>query len=452
MHARRVAQRFGAGAALLLVVVLGGVALAPAAGAVAVGTEAEFRVAFSDPAQTAVTLTADIELLQDDCIVALRISSTALVLDGAGHSITNPCDSGGILVVREGGGLTVKNLELTSGSVGDNGGAIDSDGEVQVFDSTIHGNGAGQAGGAIYSTQSVDVFDSFLLDNIAGGGGAIGSGSHVRLFGSQLLDNGGEGGGGGVSAQFDIEVTESTLRANYTDGIGGALLSGDGAITVTNSTIILNEAAQGGGIAGGLVTLTHATIADNTAADGANIYLRQTNEEPGGSLTTFGSVIAEPGGGGANSAPAEGNTVTSQSFNLSDDTSCQLTTENDVQGEDPKLAPVFANGGRTPTRLPEEGSPLVDAIPENACELPIDQRGIARPQAGACDIGAVEVEAAAPPATPDTTPSAPTTPSPDPDPEVLPVTGGGPGSTLWWATGLGAFAVLAAALRRRTTP
>jgi len=58
------------------------------------------------------------------------------------------------------------------------------------------------------------------------------------------------------------------------------------------------------------------------------------------------------------------------------------------------------NGGTTQTRLPQPGSPLIDAIPNASCQtggasgITTDQRGLPRPGAGspACDIGAVEVQ------------------------------------------------------------
>jgi hypothetical protein len=67
------------------------------------------------------------------------------------------------------------------------------------------------------------------------------------------------------------------------------------------------------------------------------------------------------------------------------------------------LGPLADNGGPTQTRLPQQGSPLLDAIPAAECapEIATDQRGVARPQGGFCDIGAVEVEVVAPvPVTP----------------------------------------------------
>jgi hypothetical protein len=101
--------------------------------------------------------------------------------------------------------------------------------------------------------------------------------------------------------------------------------------------------------------------------------------------------------------------------NYSDDSSCEFTGTGDVQdGASPQLGELAANGGPTETMLPAAGSPLIDAIPDAACQdagasgITTDQRGVTRPQMGGCDIGAVEVEAVSPitPITP-VTPAAP---------------------------------------------
>ena len=57
------------------------------------------------------------------------------------------------------------------------------------------------------------------------------------------------------------------------------------------------------------------------------------------------------------------------------------------------LGPLAANGGPVQTRAPGAGSTLVDVIPPAECAVPVDARGVARPQGPACDIGAVEVQA-----------------------------------------------------------
>jgi len=56
------------------------------------------------------------------------------------------------------------------------------------------------------------------------------------------------------------------------------------------------------------------------------------------------------------------------------------------------LAPLADNGGPTDTHALIKGSPGVDAAPVDSDCPATDQRGIARPQGGGCDIGAFELE------------------------------------------------------------
>ena len=60
------------------------------------------------------------------------------------------------------------------------------------------------------------------------------------------------------------------------------------------------------------------------------------------------------------------------------------------QNADPLLGPLRANGGLTFTRALGTGSAAIDAVATG--RLPVDQRGVARPQGPACDAGAFEVE------------------------------------------------------------
>jgi len=105
--------------------------------------------------------------------------------------------------------------------------------------------------------------------------------------------------------------------------------------------------------------------------------------------------------GGALVGNCAGDNFISAGYNLSSDTSCAafLTHTGDLNNVNPQLGPLGNNGGPTPTRLPQTGSPAIDAIPlnTNGCgrSLTTDQRGAPRPtpHGGHCDIGAVEAGA-----------------------------------------------------------
>jgi hypothetical protein len=88
-------------------------------------------------------------------------------------------------------------------------------------------------------------------------------------------------------------------------------------------------------------------------------------------------------------------------FNFTDDASCGFSAAETHPGVDPRLGPLANNDGPT---LPQSNSPLLDAIPVAHCRddgastiTPlVDQRSDPRPQGSGCDIGAVEVQVAAP--------------------------------------------------------
>src|SRR5207237_9453115 len=86
-----------------------------------------------------------------------------------------------------------------------------------------------------------------------------------------------------------------------------------------------------------------------------------------------------------------GDAVISLGHNLSSDnsSSASFNTVGDLLGKDPRLGPLADNGGRTLTHALLSGSPAIDAG-DNAGAPAADQRGVSRPRAMACDIGAYE--------------------------------------------------------------
>ncbi len=280
-----------------------------------------------------------------------------------------------------------------------------SSGLTSVVSSTFDGNTAAEGGGAIDANNPVEVTSSTISGNTAarGDGGAV---------------NGGFGG--------DVTITNSTLSDNTATGEpasqGGAIHQSSGNVTVTNSTIsgnrAIGETSQGGGIRefSGNVTLVYATVVQNSASEGDNI------REASGVLTAFGSVVA------LGSTNCTGGTTTSNGFNFSDDSSCGFTAATDMQSAgDPALGALADNGGPTRTRLPQPGSPLIDAIATASCQadgaagITTDQRGITRPQGSGCDIGAVEVEVPGP-TPPEPTPGPIPAGSTSAAPRAIPVT------------------------------
>jgi hypothetical protein len=354
------------------VVALGGViiGLSGTAGATTVSTEAELRTAFAT--DSTIDVAADITLT--DCTgggaVERLVGVTGpITIDGHGHTIRQTCTDN--VFIQNGPGLfTAENLTITGGHAAGNGGGIFAAGPLTVLNSSIVSNRANAAGGGIGSNGTVTITGSTIDSNISGGGG------------------------GGIStgpSSSSLTLTNSTVSNNVGSGIGTAAAV---SMLLVNSTVAGNTngpGSLGGGIFNaGTTTLVYSTIVRNTASAFSNIDSFD--------LVSFGSVIALPGGpaGSINCLAS----TTSSGFNYSDDDSCHFGQPTDHESApDPQLGALANNGGPTQTVLPNPGSPLIDAIPISSCQadgaagITTDQRGVTRPQAAGCDIGAVEVVA-----------------------------------------------------------
>ncbi|MBA4158072.1 MAG: CSLREA domain-containing protein [Gemmatimonadetes bacterium] len=157
-----------------------------------------------------------------------------------------------------------------------------------------------------------------------------------------------------------LTIQNSTISGNTAGGAGGGIYKEIGTLllTIPNSTVSGNTAADGGGVAFSFspVDLSNSIHANNT----------------GGDCKLFNTVTTDPG------------------YNLVRDGSC-ISAATSRSG-DPLLGPLTDNGGPTWTHALLHKSPAIDAIPfgSNGCGISTDQRGVERPQIGACDIGAFE--------------------------------------------------------------
>lgn len=261
----------------------------------------------------------------------------------------------------------VLNLASSGTSPGGiEGGALHGNGGLSLTRSTVTG-ATGRATGAGAFVRGGGIYTGIRLR---------GTDFPVVLVNSTVTANGGLAEGTLVEASGGGIFTREPLTLVYSDVVGnvGATLTGAGPTPGPGS----NVAGPG-----------DVVVAAGTAPP----------------LTTFGSVIADVGEGGTNCVNL--GPVTSSGYNAADDTSCGLSHATDIQDPafDPNLGSLADNGGPTPTLLPAPGSPLVDAIPGPSCQTaPLatgvitDQRGLARPSNGRCDIGAVEVQQAPDPA------------------------------------------------------
>ncbi|MCH8043294.1 MAG: hypothetical protein IID44_06205 [Planctomycetes bacterium] len=192
--------------------------------------------------------------------------------------------------------VEIASLTITGGRVGDNelGAGILNLEDLTVTDSIISGNTAGAGGGIsddfrYFRSASLAVINSTISGNraLGGGGGILLGGAHfdsalVEIVNSTISDNTASQGGGIFISNYgygvSVNVTNSTILGNTSDGRGGGILAfsdlGVVEVNVTDSTISDNTSGGrgGGGIyayseeARAIVNVTDSTISDNSSS------------------------------------------------------------------------------------------------------------------------------------------------------------------------------------------
>ncbi len=345
---------------------------------------------------------------------------------------------GGILVSGASAKLTLTGATVTGNTSAYVGGGIAFTSVSQVLTMTGSHVDANQAltGGGLYfegNNCTADISRSTINGNVMnnipsgveGGGIAFENTGTLTLTDSTVNGNTGTAGAGnsdgaGIALESTAMVTISrttisnnVLTANGGNGVGGGIADEGGAtLVIKNSTLSGNmvtgpmAANAGGGLVseagGGTVTLDNVTITNNSANRGGGLAARA------GAMVRFQNTIVA-----GNPAPADSpdcfidalTALTSLGYNLVQSTTgCAFTAATgDVIGMSPGLGALQDNGGPTRTHALLAGSPAIDkgdpATPGSdgtACEA-VDQRGVMRPQGAACDIGAFETSATAPP-------------------------------------------------------
>jgi len=253
-----------------------------------------------------------------------------------------------------------------------------------------------------------------------GGGGIYNAGvltiTNTTVSGNQSFDIPYPGGGlgGGINNAGTLTLIQSTVSGNTTSrfrtgasAAGGGIYN-SGNLTLTNSTINGNTVLDfwpanwtyGGGIANenGTLQMNNSTISQNVTTYltpfgtaygfGSGLY----NSGPRTAVVLQNSIFGSDPGGNCNGA------LSSEGYNISGDNTCPLHGPGDMNNRDPKLGPLQNNGGPTQTMALLPGSPAILAGNPSGCtdgrgnRLEIDQRMHARPDLGACDMGAYEVK------------------------------------------------------------
>jgi hypothetical protein len=254
---------------------------------------------------------------------------------------------------------------------------------------------------------------------------SIVSGNTARLFpqvGGYLSDGGGIANIGSTIGHT-LTLTNSIVSDNTATGRGGGILNVDATLTLTNSTVSDNT-ATGYGAGGGIaiaedtstqtplsVRILYCTVYNNTALVGGGIWVRNLTHAH---MTKGASIVA--GNKALTNPDIEGN-LNTLGYNLVGiregatflgPLKIQSTDMLSVPLTILKIDPVLRdNDGSTKshtlTHALLAGSPAIDAVPLQYCQVPgifnslsrmyTDQRGVKRPHDGNeqyCDIGAYE--------------------------------------------------------------
>jgi hypothetical protein len=291
------------------------------------------------------------------CVFQVNAGATA-ELNGlritGGNATTGFIDGGGIF---NQGTVTVNNSTFSGNAARYGGAIVNYDGTLTVNNSTFSGNSASAGGGAIGNTSIVGTALLIVTNSTFSGNSTTGDGGAIN---QDALN------GDGTAS---LTVNNSTFSGNSAGGSGGGIENFLGALTVNSSTFSGNSAGRsGGGIAnffGPTVRLTNSLVAGNSAPKGREVSGLDSGSNGNNNLIGY-----------SGDSGIEGNFFP-----------FFYTTPN--VGLSQILETTLANnGGPTQTLALVAGSPAINA---GNTTLTTDQRGIARPQGAADDIGAFEL-------------------------------------------------------------
>ena len=382
----------------------------------------------SDPGSLRDALSTDADLIDLTNLTCSLITLTSgelsthadRIMINARNMTISGGDASRVLSHHGHGTLYVSGVDFTDGRVtGDPalGGCLYSEGNIRLSFSAVHDCSvtstsdfaAFAAGGGIFARGFVSLNDSSVRDNSVHPASAhysysLGGGIYADSIGlgrSTVSGNSAGGfspysSGGGLMAHSSVYVAYSTISDNSAFFAGGAAFGNSSTTSwISNSTISGNTAQlRTAGLASsdGFLTVRSSTIAFNVAEE----------SDCGGGLITFGrleylslnnSILANNRSGGADddlciqSFPAgvigSSNIVMAANADLPPDTI----------SDDPRLAPLAANGGPTTTHALLSESPARDAG-SDVYVTQYDQRGIGfdRKVGAHVDIGAFEAQ------------------------------------------------------------
>ncbi|MFG2048977.1 hypothetical protein ACGFIW_16300 [Micromonospora sp. NPDC048935] len=274
-----------------------------------------------------------------DDTAGLPVIYQSITIDGAGATIARDAQAAPFrfFTVRDGGELTLRDMELHNGRSNIEGGSVHVVHgatavveRVTVSQSTSLSPEGG--GGGIFNDGNMVVTDCTFVGNSASGaagkGGGLLNGGVLTLKRSEFHSNSANGYGGGLGNYRGAADVESVSFTQNSAGQGGGLASFSARTKVSDTELLNNTAQVGGGAAnsdavlvmrtmtirgntstvngGGISTVKGLTPIDDSVVDGntthgvgAGIYAEKSNLLVRGSDVTRNEAVgaASTGGG-----------------------------------------------------------------------------------------------------------------------------------------------------------
>jgi hypothetical protein len=440
-----------------------------------------FDIPTTDPGYSNGVWTINLGTALPDLSTNISISGPGAAMLTVQRSFTTPTQFR-VFKITDTSTVTLSGLTIRNGKIGDLGGGIQNTGTLNATNCTVAGN-SGIRGGGISNgdTGSAHVNNCTLSGNVATA--ALGQGGGIMNYGIMVVSNttfssnsaplggginslgtmtvvnctfsansatGGLGGfGGGINNSSTMIVTNSTFSGNTAAGPdfenpatpahGGAIVTGDGTLTLASCTFSGNTTTGGigsGGTTGGdalggalyvetpshTTTVTNCTFALNSAfpgngsppgqASGGGIFISSDR------LDIKSTIVAANSAFNASvPAPDVSGAFNSQGYNLIGkiEGSTGFPASTDLTGTmasplDPMLGTLQNNGGPTQTIALMPGSPAIDKGTSASLigQMTTDQRGTGYPRTfddpgmpnatggDGTDIGSFELQTIAP--------------------------------------------------------
>ncbi len=164
--------------------------------------------------------------------------------------------------------------KISDSTFTNNTGAIYSECNMEVINSTFRENVYEYGGGAIYSGANLNISNSIFEDNTAEYGGAVYSQGKLAVANSVFSGNFAEEGGA-IYSTYSMIVSDSNFTGNTAHWLGGGAIYALGDLAVNSSNFIDNDAPDwdyqgniGGAIySSGPLNVTYSTFINNTAGN-----------------------------------------------------------------------------------------------------------------------------------------------------------------------------------------